>query len=278
MLRRLTFLILTCAAGAAIADDCAFRADREFTADAAGLAALKLSTGAGDLRIEGVSGLTRIEVHGKACAGTQALLDQIKFDGKREGNAEVIGTVLPDTNGTGWFGGDYAYLDVIVKVPKALALEVRDSSGDVDVNDVGSISLDDSSGDINIHQVQGDVRINDSSGDIIVEEVSGNVLIPHDSSGDIRIARVRGSAEVSEDSSGDIAFEHVDGAAKVGSDSSGSITFRYIGRDASVVEDSSGDIDADAIGGDFSVQRKSGGARNIHSSNVAGKTPLPTDG
>ena len=277
MLRQLTFLILSCAAGVAVADDCSYRADREFNADAAGLTALKLSTGAGDLRIEGVTGLTRIEVHGKACAGTQALLDQVKFDGRREGNAEVLGTVLPETNGS-WMGRDYAYLDVIVKVPMTLALEVRDSSGDVDVNHVGTISLDDSSGDINIHDVKGDVRINDSSGDIIVEEVTGNVLIPHDSSGDIRIARVRGNAEVTEDSSGDINFEHVDGAAKVGSDSSGSISFRYIGRDASVMEDSSGDIDADAIGGDFSVQHKSGGARNIHSSNVAGKTHLPNDG
>ena len=259
------------------ADDCAFRAERRFDTDAAGLATLALSTGAGDLSIEGVPGLARIEVQGKACASSQALLDAIAFQDRREGEVQRVGTVLPEVQG-GWAlfgGGNYAWMDVHVRVPAALALDVRDSYGDIDIAHVGRLALEDSSGDIVVRDVAGDVRIADTSGDIRVEQVGGNVLIPHDSSGDIRIVAVRGNAEVVEDSSGDIAFERIEGSARVGSDSSGSIAFRHIGRNAGVDSDSSGDIEADDVGGDFRVARKSGGARNISHRNVRGSVVLP---
>lgn len=277
-MRRLLTFVLVAAAAPAFADDCAFRADRSLDLDAAGLAMLSLATGAGDLHVEGVPGLARVELRGKACASSQALLDQIKFDAKRDGNTQQAMTSLPDTsnNGGGWFGGgEYAWMDVAVRVPAKLALEARDSSGDAEFEHVASLKLQDSSGDINVRDVTGDVSIEDSSGDIVVEDVVGSVLVPHDSSGDIRIANVRGNAEVKSDSSGDINFRHIEGNARVGDDSSGSIVFRDVGHDAAVDDDSSGDIDADDIGGSFTVGRKSGGDRNIHHSGVKGTVKLP---
>lgn len=277
-MRRLLALAIVFAATPALADDCAFRAERSLDLDAAGLATLQLATGAGDLRVEGVAGLARVELRGKACASSQALLDEIKFDSRRDGSTQHAMTTLPETHGGGWFGSDsYAWLDVTVRVPATLALDARDSSGDVDISHVASLKLEDSSGDIAVRDVTGDVSIEDSSGDVAVEDVRGSVRVPHDSSGDIRIEKVRGDAEVSADSSGDIHIGHVDGNARVGEDSSGSIVFRAIGRDATVGEDSSGDIDADGVGGNFTVTHKSGGSRNIHHGGVKGAVKLPSD-
>ena len=282
MLRSVVFMLL--AGGSALAwadDDCAFRAERSLDIDPKGLSVLKLDTGAGDLVVEGVSGLAKIELRGKACASAQDVLDNIQFTQQREGATSTAATKIPDI-GDNWsiFGaGHYAYMDVRVRMPSGLKLDLRDSSGDLEVLALtNGLDLKDSSGDIKLRDIVGAVNVTDTSGDIEARGIGGDFTVLSDSSGDINVDDVKGSAVVQEDSSGDIVLRHIGGDARVDRDSSGDITFEDVGRDAVVGADGSGDITADGVKGNFTVGAKSGSSGEIHHRGVGGKVTLPPQG
>lgn len=282
MLRVVVFTLF--AAGSALAwadDNCAFRADRSLDVDPKGLSLFKLDTGAGDLIVEGVAGLAKIEVRGKACASAQESLDNIQLVQQLEGATATVGTKIPD-EGSNWslFGaGHYAYMDVHVRMPAGLKLDLRDSSGDLEVSGLtNGLELKDSSGDIKLRDIAGAVNVTDTSGDIVVHGIRGDFTVISDSSGDIDVDDVKGSAVVQEDSSGDIALRHVGGDARVDRDSSGDIAFEDIGRDAVVGADGSGDITADGVKGNFTVGAKSAASGEIRHKGVAGKVTLPPQG
>lgn len=279
MLRALT-LILVLVPLAALADDCEFRADRALDVDAKGLSLLKLDTGAGDLVVEGVPGLAKVEIRGKACASNQDTLSHIQLVQETEGSTATVGTKIP-TGDNGWtlFGGDYAYMDVRVRMPAGLKLDLRDSSGDLEVSRLNNgLDLKDSSGDIRLHDIIGTVNVTDTSGDIDVRGIGGDFTVLSDSSGDITVSDVKGNAVVEQDSSGDISLRHVTGSAHVDRDSSGDIDFSEIGGDAVVGVDGSGDIVADGVRGNFTVGAKSGGGGEIRHRDVGGKVTLPPEG
>ena len=280
MLRVALIVGLTALPLAALANDCEFRADRSLDLDANGLNLFKLDTGAGDLVVEGVPGLARIEIRGKACASEEDVLAGIQLFGQREGAAASVGTKIPD-EGHDWnlFGSHYAYMDVRVRMPAGMKLDLRDSSGDLEVSGITSgLDLKDSSGDIRLHDIAGAVEVTDTSGDIDVHGIAGNFTVLSDSSGDINVDDVKGDAVVQEDSSGDITLRHVSGDARVDRDSSGDINFADIGRDAIVGADGSGEIVADDVHGNFTVGSKSGSSGNIRHHGVAGKVTLPPEG
>lgn len=282
MLRIVMFSLMLALPLAALADDdCAFRADRSLDVDAKGLSLFKLDTGAGELVVEGVAGLSKIEVRGKACASDDKALGEIQFMQQREGSTATVGTKIPD-EGSNWnlFGaGHYAYLDVHVRMPAGLKLDLRDSSGDLEVSGLANgLDLKDSSGDIKLHDIVGAVNVTDTSGDIDVHGIGGDFTVISDSSGDINVDDVKGSAVVQEDSSGDITLRHVGGDARVDRDSSGDITFEDVGRDAVVGADGSGDIAVDGVKGNFTVGAKSGSSGEIRHKGVAGKVTLPPQG
>lgn len=261
---------------AASASDCAYHAERTLDIDAKGVDLFKLDTGAGDLDVRGVPGLARIEVRGKACASDEGKLAALQLTQRRDGATAIAATVIPESdNGANLFGSRYAYIDVEVRMPAELALQLRDSSGDIEIAGVRKgIDLADSSGDIELRDVAGAVRISDTSGDIGVDGVEGNVTIDADSSGDVELRDVRGDAYVRNDSSGDVKFRRVSGKARIDNDSSGDIVFDDIGGDASVGHDSSGDIRADHVRGGFTVESKAN-VDNIYYSDVGGKVSLP---
>lgn len=280
MSRTATFAVLLALPLAASAEDCAFRADRMLDLDANGLGQLKLDTGAGDLVVEGVPGLAKIEIRGKACASEEDVLAGIQIFGQRESGSAVVGTKIPD-EGHDWslFGSHYAYMDVHVRMPAGLKLDLRDSSGDLEVSRLANgLDLKDSSGDIRLRDIAGAVNVTDTSGDIDVRGVAGDFTVISDSSGDINVDDVKGEAVVQEDSSGDITLRHVSGDARVDRDSSGDVDFEDIGRDAIVGADSSGEIVADEVHGNFTVGSKSGGSGNIRHHGVSGKVTLPPEG
>lgn len=275
MLRIATIVLLALSPLAAFADDCAFRAERKLDIDANGLDTLNLAVGAGDLDIKGVPGLARIEVRGKACASDEAKLATLQLTQRREGKTAFAATEIPDSSGVNLFGSNYAYIDVEVRMPQALALELRDSSGDIEIAGLRKgIDLTDSSGDIDLRDIAGAVRVRDTSGDIEADGVDGDFTVEADSSGDIEIRNVRGDAYVRNDSSGDVKFRHVSGRARIDNDSSGDIVFDDIGGDASVGNDSSGDVRADRVRGAFTVESKAN-VDDIHYSDIGGKVSLP---
>jgi hypothetical protein len=280
MLLRLVMGLSLAVPLAAWADDCEFTAERSIDVDAAGLASMKLDTGAGDLIVEGKPGLTKIEVRGKACASDEAMLGKIQLAQQREGAVESIGTVIPEGDSDlSLFGSHYAYMDVRVRMPAGLKLDLRDSSGDLEVSGlVNGLDLKDSSGDISLHDLAGAVNVTDTSGDINVKAIAGDFTVISDSSGDIDVDDVKGSAVVKEDSSGDITLRHVGNDARVDRDSSGDITFEDVGHDAVVGVDGSGDITADGVKGNFTVGAKSSSSGAIKQHNVGGQVTLPPAG
>jgi Putative adhesin len=278
MKRILLLTLVAAAAGPVLADDCAFTARRDADIPAAGLSQFKLQTTAGDLQVTGVPGLDKIELRGRACASSAEALEQLQLRHDRSGaDLRAFTTTVDDKSGFNLFGSNYAYIDLEVRMPQGLALELQDSSGDVVIEDAGSLDITDSSGDLRIRDPRGDVRIRDTSGDIEIREAQGSVTVVSDSSGDIEVDGARRDVVVEDDSSGEIELENVSGNVRVGRDSSGDITFKQIGGNAEIGTDSSGTIRADHIKGDFRVGSKSGGRSNIEYSDVGGKVSIPND-
>ncbi|HSX58757.1 MAG TPA: DUF4097 family beta strand repeat-containing protein [Tahibacter sp.] len=275
MKRLLCVSVLVAVAGAASADDCAFQARRDLDLPAAGVKQLKLQTQAGDLRIVGVAGLSTVEFRGKACASTAEQLEKLTLQHTAGAGRLDVNTTAPGDNDFKLFGSNYAYIDLEVRMPQALALELADSSGDTEIADAGPVDLTDSSGDIKIRDPRGDVRVRDTSGDIDIDEAQGAITIASDSSGDIEIDGARRDVLVEDDSSGDIEIDKVGGNVRVGRDSSGDIKIRHVAGSAEVGSDSSGMIYADDIKGDFRVASKSGGRSSIEYADIGGKVSVP---
>ena len=149
------------------------------------------------------------------------------------------------------------------RCPRACRSKPIDSSGDTVIEDLGALTMQDSSGDLEIRRIAGAGRRRRQLGrhqDRRSRQRAparqlrrhrgrrtrdGDVDVTIDSSGDIRIAQVGGSVRIEQDSSGGIRVEDVKGSVNVDSDSSGDIYAGRVGGDFTVSEDSSGSIDHD---------------------------------
>ena len=217
--------------------DCKFSADRQGRLDTAGASRVEIFARAGDLTVQPATGAA-VSASGRACASSQAFLDETRLHVRREG--EVIRVVVQVPENMVGIGLMYASLDLAVQVPASLPVSVTDSSGDMTLEGVrvvrvqdssgdivargllADLEVEDSSGDIRIEDVQGQVRVNDSSGDLTIRGARG-VHIPSDSSGDIRIERIAGNVTIDQDSSGDIEVSGVDGNFTLRADGSGQV-------------------------------------------------------
>lgn len=204
---------------------------RDLVLDAGGLEALGIEAGAGSLTVTGVPGADRIVV--------SALIRVPDADADEA--AEIIerGMVLSlEQRGSraelkshfeadgGWFR-DSPVIDLEVRVPARLALEVEDSSGSLEIRDIdGDLALDDGSGSIELANIGGNLRVNDGSGSLEVSGVGGDVDIV-DGSGSIWLQRVTGSATI-DDGSGSILVAEVSGDVAIPDAGSGSVDVRDV--------------------------------------------------
>lgn len=236
--------------------NCAHEKEIDVALDLSDTQLLTVLAAAGDLEIHGRSGSDMAIATGRVCASKPEWLDEAKIE-TEEGREAMIAVSLPDVD-SGWniTGNRYVYMDLHIEAPDDIALDIKDSSGDMEVVSTGPVTIKDSSGDIDLEDIQGDVVLNDSSGDIDLLDINGNVTVIQDSSGDMYGRDILGTVLVERDSSGDIRFQDV--------------------RDDFVVErDSSGDIVARSVGGDFRVHRDSSG--DISHRNVSGTVDIPED-
>ena len=249
-------MVAVLAAGSAQAWNCAHERNLDATLDLADAQRLTVRAAAGDLVVNGRPGLTEARIRGKLCASEEEWLDEARIDTEGGRNAAVYVT-LPDSSGWSLMGSRYVYMDLEIDVPEDLALDISDSSGDIEIEGTGPLEVSDSSGDIDIERIAGGIVLEDSSGDIELEDIEGDVLVRRDSSGGIYGRGIEGSVRVERDSSGEIDFRDV--------------------RDDFVVErDSSGDIVADTIGGDFRVLKD--GSGDIEMRGVEGAVEIPEKG
>jgi hypothetical protein len=234
-------LVLSLAAGPVSADawsdgDCKFQAERKVTLDVAGLEKLEVVGRGGDLKVRPVPGNT-VTASGRACASTQALLANTQIRSTREGSSARVFVQVPDEPGA--LDDGYATLDLEVEAPMELAIEITDTSGDVDIEGVHVARITDSSGDVEARDVSGDLEVSDSSGDLTFTRINGALTVT-DSSGDLEIDTAK-SVRIVRDSSGDVRIVRVSGDVTIENDSSGDLVVDDVGGNVEVVTDSTGE-------------------------------------
>jgi hypothetical protein len=255
--RSLLFLVL-CLPAVAAAADCKFTAQRDFDVDAAALKTVAFDLGSTDVKVEGVPNLAKVEVRGIACASDQAWLAGLTVDQHLDGDRVTITPRRAHDTNVSWFGSSYAYIQLHVRVPARLAIEIADSSGDASISDVVAANFEASSGDLEVHHVAGPLTLKVSSGDVTGEDL-GSVDVHATSSGDIHLRDVRGDVTVARSGSGDLTFDNVGGAVSIGSVGSGDVGVSRVTGDVSVDSIGSGDVNVNAVGGKFTVRSKGSG-------------------
>jgi hypothetical protein len=202
-------------------DECRFEAERSANIDANASDRLVLIARAGSLRVEGRAGLTRVQVRGRACASSEALLDQLRLETGRNGG--VVRVEVREFDEGDWTRerDRYALLHLVLEVPEGMAADITDGSGETALAGLGRLHIDDGSGELTLENIGGDVEIDDGSGGITVHGVRGNVTAA-DGSGDLEVRDVTGSVAI-DDGSGSIRVENVQGDLTVVDDGSGSI-------------------------------------------------------
>jgi hypothetical protein len=252
------------------AQDCKFSSDR--TASFNGpVKRVVIEAGAGDLKVRGDAG-DGVEATGRACASSESLLGKIALESRRENDVVYLKVVISGGMGDLFSFNRYSYLDLDVRVPRYAEIDVTDSSGDVELSDVGTSRVKDGAGDLLLKNINGSLTIEDGAGEIRVISVAGSVRV-QDGSGGIDIEDVRGDVIILSDSSGDIAIAKVTGSVEVVNDSSGDITIREVRQDVKIGNDTSGDINVSEVGGNFTVTADSSG--NILYERVAGSVRIP---
>lgn len=270
-MRRL-LLLLAFVPAFATAAECRFTAQRDFDVDAATLKTLALELGSSDAVVEGVPGLARVEVRGKACASEEAWLADLSVDQQRSGDRLTLTPQRKRDMPASWFKSSYAYIDLRVRVPATLGVDIQSSSGDATVRGVARLDFRASSGDLEVHRIAGALVVEVSSGDVKGDEV-GSVEVRGTASGDVRLREVRGDVQVARSGSGDLTFDQVGGKVAIGSVGSGDVEVSRTGGDVSVDSIGSGDVDVNAIGGNFSVRAK--GSGDIAYREVRGTVSVP---
>jgi len=249
----LVFLLLYQFSTSAEASDCKYEKNISLQMDLGNSETLSIDARAGDLDIKGVDGSNQAVIEGHVCVSKKAWLEASQIDISDGKHAKIAVNLPKESSGWSLSGNSYKYIDLRIKVPADLALNVRDSSGDISMENIGAVDLQDSSGDIEIQQSAGPVVVRDSSGDIVIQHIRTDVIIESDSSGDIELQDIKGNARVERDSSGDITFDDIQGNATVERDSSGSISARNIDGDFRVDKDGSGSIDSSNVKGKVTI-------------------------
>lgn len=264
------FLLLSAQASATT---CKHEADRSLDIDRAGLTALVAKNGSSDVRVRGVADIGRIEVRGRACASNPADLDRLKVEQRRDGDRLVL-EIGRDTGMTiSLFGSSYAYLDLEIRVPLDLAMEIDNGSGDIDVRDVARLRYDGGSGDLDLENIAGELDIEVGSGDIVGSNV-GPVNLRSISSGDVDLRKIGGDVTVGRVGSGDLDLRNISGSVNVERIGSGDVTVNDVQGSVTVDRIGSGDLRAAGVRGDLTV--RSSGSGDVSHRDIGGKVDVPS--
>ena len=208
---------------------------------------IRIEAGAGELLIKGGDRVGQIGLVAKLCAPNDDVLADMDVLTVLDDEVVNIGTRIPRTTG----GYSSPKIDLELLLPLNSIIDVKDSSGDVEIKKVAGLSLQDSSGDIFIKNIAGLVKISDSSGDMEMHKI-GSAQVS-DSSGLIQASKVQGDFIIEVDSSGNIEVDKVGGNVLVKVDSSGSIEVQDVAGAFTVEKDGSGKIKYRDVLGNVSI-------------------------
>jgi hypothetical protein len=224
----------------------AFSESRASQVPVSGAKLLKLDVGAGYLRVQGKAGSGTITVSGISHAQSTRALAAVKFVTRRSGDTIFITCVIPPPDRAADAG---ASLDIEVKIPSALPLEVTDSTGESVFRNTGPLRIVHGDGGLNVDSVAGRLDITDGAGDMAISHVAGNVRIV-DGRGAIYVTHIAGSVVIPQAGSGEIQAVDISGDVAVGSKRSGEVAAREIGGKLSVSASGNGSIEyRDVAGG-----------------------------
>ena len=193
----------------------AFETTKTLNLAAQSILRLDIRAGAGSLTVTGREGLAAIEVRAEVVAPEvrdkdmeEYIRDRVELTLEKRGDIAVLVGRIRD-NGRLFHFGENARIDLTVTIPKTMALDIDDGSGDMVVEDLAAaLRIEDGSGSIRVVRVAGNVRIDDGSGGLEVSDVTGDVTID-DGSGEVRVRRVGGTVTL-DDGSGGIDIEDVE--------------------------------------------------------------------
>lgn len=235
------------------APPCRFSADLEVTIDALGIERVKIDAAEGDLAVQGHTDLGQIRVTGRACAESEAVVQQIQLLSNTEGIDAYIEAKIPSRRGR----SSNATLDLKVAVPNHMALIVQDTTGEVLVRNVAALQLQDGAGGIEVEKVSGSVSITDGTGATVIRAVGGSLQLK-DGTGEVEIKDVRGSVSV-DDGTGAITVSEVGGSVSL-KDGTGDIEVEGIAGSVAV-RDGTGDVSVSRVKGSLALRSGSGRVR-----------------
>jgi hypothetical protein len=212
------------------------------TLNVSDLSVLKIDTGPGFLDIEASNG-DQIELTAEIIAdeGDYRLTLERKAD-----RAVLVSEVEP---WAGMFLAKWARINLTLKVPARMVLDIDDGSGYVKLQGMrANATIDDGSGEVIVRDHLGDLHIDDGSGEIDVSGVTGHVKI-EDGSGSITVSNVVGNVRI-EDGSGSMDVENVDGHVTI-RDGSGSIDVSDVKRGLTILDSGSGKVRTRNVTGDI---------------------------
>ena len=173
---------------------------RDLSLDAEGVEALQIEAGAGSLDVTGVAGIGKIEVaalirvpEADADEARKIIGDSLILRLDRDGGRAELKGYFEDAGG---FFGESPTVNLEVRLPEGLSLDMQDSSGSIELRNVkGDIELDDGSGSIRLTDVGGNLVVQDDSGSIVINGAGGEVSVV-DGSGSVSVVRVDGSGSI----------------------------------------------------------------------------------
>ncbi|NVK21067.1 MAG: hypothetical protein HWD86_00985 [Kangiellaceae bacterium] len=234
----------------------AVETERQLELSSDGLKSFFIDSGAGSLEITGEKDLNKIivdaaiEVDGvdndeaEKWFKKHMKLSLTEKDGKATLQAlfETNNSIFSFSNWTG-----ERKIDLVVRMPEHLKLEVDDGSGDTSISNINAaLEVDDGSGTLTINNIGGDTWVDDGSGDLYINHVTGDLVV--------------------DDGSGSLTIKDISGAVEI-EDGSGSIDIREIGQKV-YIDDGSGSINACDIKGDLTIDDGSG---DVDTCNITGE-------
>ncbi|MBX2797352.1 MAG: DUF4097 domain-containing protein [Myxococcales bacterium] len=216
---------------------------------------IDLRTGAGDLQIVGESDRSVVEMEVtlvRHSSGPFRMVSDADAEAAMDLRLDDAGDRVSAEATLDLEAGSYA-LDVVLYVPASFDMDLRDTSGDIELANLAALVLDDSSGDVRIEDVPGAVQITDSSGELDIARTGP--LDIDDSSGEIDVVDVIGDVVIDDDS-GEIDVADVTGSVFI-EDDSGEIDVAGVGADVDI-DDTSGDIEVRDVVGVVTIRDTSG--------------------
>ena len=255
MCRLVLAALLLAPLSAFAATPCKFEAARNLQLDLAGVTSVQVSVHSQALHLSASDGSEGPSLTGRACASDKSMLDQLQVTQQRDGDKLRVDIGATQNLSFNLFGSSYANLDVTMKLPADLPVNVSVGSGDADVRGMRELQSSVGSGDLSVRDIAGKFSTSVGSGDADAADI--------------------GSLDVGSVGSGDLKASGIKGDAKVGSIGSGDVTLRQVGGNVHAGTLGSGDLTVDGAAGDLTLGAK--GSGDVNHSGVKGKVDVPRD-